>query len=96
MLYKFIQFLPESFSTYLLGRKQKKDGAVDIVTDVIVGTGHLLNDDGDKLCLMLLEIRIAFPFEAQVHPHRNQKLYGKIRDFMALIFEDAEHHRNDS
>lgn len=41
---------------------------------------------------MLLEIRVALAFQAQVHPHCNQKLDGEVGDLVALVAEDAEHH----
>lgn len=43
---------------------------------------------------MLLEVGVALSFEAEVHPHGDQKLDGEVGDLLALAAEDRKHHRD--
>jgi tRNA isopentenyl-2-thiomethyl-A-37 hydroxylase MiaE len=41
---------------------------------------------------MLLKVRVALAFQAQVHPHCDQELNSEVRYLVGLVTEDAEHH----
>ena len=59
------------------GGEEKIDGSVDVVSDLVVLTGHVIDDDGDEFRLVRLEERFAFLFEGKIHHHRGEELESK-------------------
>ena len=76
--------------------EQEIDGSVNVITDLGVFTGHVINDDADELTLVGLEVRFAFLFETEVHHHSCQELQSEDRNISSLTLENLEYHGDDS
>ena len=59
-----VEFLDESLFFDDFWLEEEVDGTVDVVSDLGVFAGHVVDDNTDKFTLVSLEVRFAFFLEA--------------------------------